>query len=124
MNSLQHPPEEPPRPRPEDLFRRELPALDTYTVPDDASGALPVSPFGPAALALAVIALALSLFPWVGLFIGVPAGLGAVALAIVAARQIRRGVERGAAWAAAAMALAVAAVVVGALLNLDHPFAP
>jgi hypothetical protein len=123
MNGLRYPPEEPPRPRPEDLFHRELPALDTYKIPDDATGALPLTPAGTAALAVAVIALALSLFPWVGLFLGAPAGVAAVLLAVMSARRIRRGLERGAGWTASAMVLGVAAVAVGVLLTVaEQPF--
>jgi hypothetical protein len=118
MNSLNYPPEEPPRPRPEDMFRREPRALDTYKVPDYATGALPLSPFASAGLAIAVIGLALSLFPWVGLFLGVPAGAAGAILAAVAAWRIHRGLERGAAWTASGMVIGAAAVAVGVTLTL------
>jgi hypothetical protein len=124
MNSLRYPPEEPPRPNPEDLFRRELRALDTYKVPDYATGALPLSPLGMGGLGAGAIGLALALFPWVGLYLGAPLGLLAVVMAIWAGRRIRRGRERGAGWAAAAAALGAVAMAVGVLLNVEHPFKP
>jgi hypothetical protein len=51
-------------------------------------------------------------------------GLAAVLMASWAGRRIRRGWERGTAWAATASALGAAAIVVGVLLNIEHPFAP
>ncbi|MDR0366412.1 MAG: hypothetical protein LBH68_06275 [Bifidobacteriaceae bacterium] len=120
MNSLRYPPEEPVRPRPEDLFVREPKRLDTYRVPDYATGALPLTTIGLTALALAVAGLTLALFPWVGAFIGAPLGAAALILATVAAGRIRRGLDRGAPWVATAAGLGLAAVVVGILLNVEE----
>jgi hypothetical protein len=124
MNGLGYPPEETPRPRPEDLFRREPKPLDQYQVPDYATGALPLSSMAVTGLGLAAAALTLALFPWIGLYVGAPLGVAALVLAAAAARRVRRGAERGAGWAWAAAGLGLAAVVIGALLNVEHPIAP
>jgi hypothetical protein len=120
MNSLRFPGEDNPRPKPEDLFAREPRALDTYRVPDYATGALPLSPVALIALGVAVIGLTLALFPWVGAFMGAPLGLAGIILAVVAAGRIRRGLERGGSWAASAICLGLVAIGVGVALNLEE----
>ncbi|MDR1189297.1 MAG: hypothetical protein LBK95_17915 [Bifidobacteriaceae bacterium] len=117
MNSVRYPQEEPARPEPEDLFRRELKPLDAYRIPNYATGALPVSPVGLASLAAAVIGLALSLFPWVGLFLGVPMDGCAVALAIWSAWRIHQGRERGLGWCVPAAVIGLVAMVLAGFMN-------
>ncbi|MDR1634224.1 MAG: hypothetical protein LBS27_04740 [Bifidobacteriaceae bacterium] len=120
MNSVRHPQEEPGRPQPEDLFRRELKPLDTYRIPDYATGALPVSPVGLASLAVAVIGLALSLFPWVGLFIGVPMDGCAMVLAAWSAWRIHLGRERGLAWCGAAAAAGLIGIALAFFMDYQE----
>ncbi|MDR1441985.1 MAG: hypothetical protein LBJ02_06320 [Bifidobacteriaceae bacterium] len=122
MNSVRYPQEEPARPQPEDLFRRELKPLDTYRIPDYATGALPVSPVGLVSLAVAVIGLALSLFPWVGLFLGVPMDGCAVILAFWSAWRIHHGRERGLGWCLPAGLIGLVGIVIAVFMNLEETF--
>ncbi|MDR0626072.1 MAG: hypothetical protein LBG11_02230 [Bifidobacteriaceae bacterium] len=121
MNSVRYPQEEPARPQPEDLFRRELKPLDTYRIPDYATGALPVSTVGLTALGVSVIGLALSLFPWVGLFLGVPMDGCAMVLAVWSAWRIHLGRERGLNWCLPALVIGLIGLVVGVFMNLQEP---
>ncbi|MDR2564670.1 MAG: hypothetical protein LBC97_01165 [Bifidobacteriaceae bacterium] len=117
MSSVRYPQEEPGRPQPEDLFRRELKPLDTYRIPDYATGALPVSTVGLASLAVSVIGLALSLFPWVGLFIGVPMDGCAMVLAAWSAWRIHLGRERGLTWCVSAGVIALIGAALAIFMN-------
>ncbi|MDR0593485.1 MAG: hypothetical protein LBG60_09595 [Bifidobacteriaceae bacterium] len=117
MNPVCYGPDEPPRGQSANRPRRGLKPLDSYRVPDYATGALPVSPVGRAALAVALIGLVLSLFPLIGLLVGVPADVCALALATWAARRVRQGRERGLNWCLPAALIALAAIALAVFLS-------
>jgi hypothetical protein len=86
-------------------------------VPDDARDAMPQGKWGLASFWTGLAALVAALFPFVGLWVGIPLGVVAIVMAGVALTRLRSGQVRGKGLPFTGAGLGALAIVLGSLLS-------